>query len=60
MGKSLQALKKAKKKPKVLRPDRPSDDFVSIARRLECEEDKGRFEAKLKKIAKAQPKTHKT
>jgi hypothetical protein len=30
-----------------------SDDFVSVARRLEADEDKGRFEAKLKKIAKA-------
>lgn len=30
-----------------------SDDFVSVARRLECDEDKGRFEAKLAKIAKA-------
>lgn len=29
-----------------------SDDFVSVARRLECDEDKGRFEAKLGKIAK--------
>jgi hypothetical protein len=29
------------------------DDFVSVARRLECDEDKRRFEAKLAKIAKA-------
>jgi hypothetical protein len=29
------------------------DDFVSVARRLGCDEDKGRFEVKLRKIAKA-------
>jgi tetrahydromethanopterin S-methyltransferase subunit G len=29
------------------------DDFKSVAKRLECDEDKGRFEAKLGKIAKA-------
>ena len=33
--------------------DKPS--FISVARRLECDEDKGRFEAKLGKIAKAKP-----
>ncbi len=32
------------------------DDFKSVAKRLECDEDKGRFEAKLKKIAKAKSK----
>lgn len=32
---------------------RSSDDFVSVARRLECDEDKERFEKKLAKIAKA-------
>lgn len=30
-----------------------SDDFKSVARRLGCDEDKGRFEAKLGKIARA-------
>ena len=34
---------------------RQPDDFVSVARRLECDEDKGRFEEKLGKIAKAKP-----
>jgi hypothetical protein len=34
-----------------------SDDFLSVARRLECDEDKGRFEAKLAKVAKALSKT---
>lgn len=38
------------------RPQRPPDDFVSVARRLEADEDKGRFEAMLKKIAKAKVK----
>jgi hypothetical protein len=42
--------------PKV--PDskpKKTDDFKSVARRLGCDEDKARFEAKLKKIAKAKP-----
>jgi hypothetical protein len=33
----------------------PADDFKSAAGRLECDEDKGRFEKKLGKIAKAKP-----
>ena len=33
-----------------------SDDFKSVAKRLECDEDKGRFEAKLGQLAKAKPK----
>jgi len=39
---------KNKKKP-------THDSFESVARRLECDEDKGRFEAKLGKLAKAKP-----
>jgi hypothetical protein len=35
---------------------RKSDDFKSVARRLECDEDRERFEKKLGKIAKATPK----
>lgn len=31
------------------------DDFESVAKRLECDEDKGRFEKNLGKIAKAKP-----
>lgn len=34
---------------------RPHDDFVSVARRLEANEDKATFEAKLARIAKAKP-----
>jgi hypothetical protein len=30
-----------------------ADDFKSVAKRLECDEDRGRFEAKLGKIAEA-------
>jgi hypothetical protein len=37
-------------------PEAAADDFVSVARRLECDEDKATFEAKLAKIAKAKPK----
>lgn len=33
-----------------------SDDFASVAERLECDEDLEAFDAKLKKIAKAEPK----
>jgi hypothetical protein len=33
-----------------------NDDFVSVAKRLECDEDKAAFESKLGKIAKAPPK----
>jgi hypothetical protein len=40
-----------KRKPKP----KPKDDFESVAKRLECDEDKGRFETKLGKIAKAKP-----
>jgi len=36
--------------------DLVADYFKAIARRLECDENKKRFEAKLKKIAKAKPK----
>lgn len=33
-----------------------TDDFESVAKRLECDEDKARFEAKLGKLAKTKPK----
>jgi hypothetical protein len=36
-----------------MKANKPADDFVSVARRLECDEDKVTFEAKLAKIAKA-------
>jgi hypothetical protein len=34
----------------------PLDDFESVARRLECDQDKERFEKNLGKIAKAKTK----
>jgi hypothetical protein len=34
-----------------------NEDFESVAKRLECDEDKERFERSLHKIAKAKPKT---
>jgi len=45
------------KKPPAKRRTQPPqpDDFKSVARRLECDEDKVQFEAKLGKIAKAKP-----
>lgn len=46
----------SQKKPKPRR-DTEKDSFASVAKRLECDEDKDRFEAKLGKLAKAKPKT---
>lgn len=42
-----------RKKPTKKEPD----DFVSVARRLGCDENKAVFEAKLAKIAKAKAKS---
>ena len=39
-------LRKKTKKPK------PPQDFESVAKRLECDEDRARFEKKLGKLAK--------
>jgi hypothetical protein len=35
---------------------RTPDDFKSVAKRLDCDDDKATFEAKLGKIAKAKPR----
>ena len=44
--------------PKQLKqPQKAADDFAAVAKRLECDEDKARFEAKLGKLAKAKPST---
>jgi hypothetical protein len=43
---------KAKRQLRPKKVKRLPDDFVSVARRLECDEDKERFEKKLGKIAK--------
>jgi hypothetical protein len=40
---------------KPIKKARPDASFKSVAKRLECDEDKGRFEAKLGKIAKSKP-----
>ena len=48
-----------KKRP-ISNPDEAAAQhkrFIQTARALECDEDKERFEEKLKKIAKAKPKT---
>jgi len=37
--------------------DSERDDFEVVARRLECDEDKERFEEKLKKLAKGKSKS---
>ncbi len=43
--------------PKNQKPINPQTErFIETARALECDEDKERFEAKLKRIAKAKPK----
>jgi hypothetical protein len=49
---------KATKKKKTPGRRQP-DDFVSVARRLEADEDKERFEKVLGKIAKAKPQDRK-
>lgn len=41
------------KKNRKQKQPKTKSDFVSVARELECDEDKGRFERKLAKIAKA-------
>jgi hypothetical protein len=43
--------------PKTKKASKPKpDDFASVAKRLECDDDKARFEAKLGNLAKAKPK----
>ena len=39
--------------PKKNDKSKPPQDFESVAKRLECDDDKARFEAKLGKLAKA-------
>lgn len=43
--------------PRKAPPSKPkspeADDFKSVARRLDCDEDRGRFEAKLGKVLRA-------
>jgi hypothetical protein len=48
--------KKPRSKKQAKKTRSPDDDFLTVARRLECDEDKGRFEAKLGRVAKAKPK----
>jgi hypothetical protein len=44
-------------KPKVKKQSTGRDDsFEAVAKRLECDDDPKRFEAKLGKIARAKPK----
>ena len=46
--------KKSRTRPKKAAASVRKDDFVSVARRLECDEDKAGFEKKLAKIASPQ------
>lgn len=46
-------MRDSKKKEPEGKKEKPSDDFISVARRLEADEDKERFEAALGKIARA-------
>lgn len=50
------SLKKRESKRQELKGASPADDFASVARRLECDEDKERFEERLGKIAAYKPK----
>jgi len=47
--------KKAKSTKAKPSPSPNADDFESVARRLGADEDKARFEEKLRKIAKSKP-----
>jgi hypothetical protein len=49
-------MKRAKTKKHIKPPGKGADDFISVARRLGCDEDKGQFEAKLGELARAKPK----
>jgi hypothetical protein len=45
---------------KKAKANKPSEDsFETVAKRLECDEDKTRFEVKLGKLAKAKPASNK-
>lgn len=46
-----------RQKPKSRQTPAQIDRFIETARKLECDEDTERFEAKLGKIAKAKPKS---
>lgn len=46
-------MKQNAKQSRKAKPSPKADDFLTVARRLECDEDKERFEKKLGKIAKA-------
>jgi hypothetical protein len=48
--------KKSGTGPKSAKAVAEKDSFEAVAKRLECDEDKARFEAKLGKLAKATPK----
>jgi hypothetical protein len=50
---SRKLVTKKRAKPKR----KPADDFVSVARRIGADEDKGRFEVALGRIARAKPIT---
>jgi len=51
-------MKSEGRKRRAARSQKPKlpDDFVSVAKRLEADEDRATFEAKLAKIAKVTPK----
>lgn len=51
--------KKPAARPKSAKAVTNKDDFESVAKRLECDEDRKTFEAKLGKLAKAKPKAAK-
>ena len=50
----------SKDKQAATRRKLAGDDFASVAKRLECDEDKERFEKNLGKIARSAAITHKS
>jgi hypothetical protein len=55
MPKSPQA-KRVQRKTEATKNQRQPDDFVSVARRLGCDDSEERFDEALKTIAKQKPK----
>jgi hypothetical protein len=57
MGKSLKyaVVHNATNQGGAAKPIRSKDSFEAVAKRLECDPDLKKFDAKLKKIAKAKP-----
>ena len=50
-------MRKPKPRPKAAPGKTQADKFRDLARQLECDEDEKAFEERVKRVAKAQPKS---